>query len=298
VSIRIPERRARWISCIAPALAIGVALAISSCSGTPDASITPDPSGKVKLDYENSLIIFPVDVYRISASDRSQILLAREVIMTTCMKKFGFIDDPNAAYPKAENRNFGVWNVDRVRQYGFRLIGEDGPSNQKHDEAGEWGDARYECLASEKSRIEEITPPDDLMNGGAAAEIALKSLSMASETDAWKDAKDNWDKCISAAGLTPGRDADKAKWSSQQSFDLQMRADQQNPSTSDAAEGIRIATVEAECNQKVRLTQTLGDIQASYQLPLIRQNEAVLTELKKKSQKYVDVAQKFLKETQ
>lgn len=103
MSKRIPERRARWNSYIAPALAIGVALAISSCSGTPDASITPDPSGKVKLDYENSLIIFPVDVYRISASDRSQILLAREVIMTTCMKKFGFIDDPNAAYPALQN---------------------------------------------------------------------------------------------------------------------------------------------------------------------------------------------------
>ncbi|MGR0161782.1 hypothetical protein ACUUMC_17910 [Paenarthrobacter nitroguajacolicus] len=214
------------------------------------------------------------------------------------MKKFGFIDDPNAAYPKAENRNFGVWNVDRVRQRGFRLIGEEGPSNQKHDEAGAWGDARYECLASEKGRIEEITPPDELMNGGVAAEIAMKSLSMASETDAWKDAKDNWHKCISAAGLTPRRDAANAKWSSQQSFDLQVRTDQQNPSNSDADESIRIATIEAECNQKVRLTQTLGDIQASYQLPLITQNEAVLTELKNKGQKYVDVAQKFLKETQ
>ncbi|MCR1162407.1 hypothetical protein NEK97_13130 [Paenarthrobacter sp. UW852] len=283
---------------VSVSLAMAVALAISSCSGAADSPITPDPSGKVNLDYENSLIVFPVDSYEISARDRSQILLAREVIMTTCMKKFGFIDDPNAAYPRAENRNFGVWNVDRVRQHGFRLIGEDSQSNRKHDEAGAWGDARYECLASEKSKIDEITPPDDLMNGGTAAEIALKSLSMASETSAWKAAKDNWDNCISAAGLTPGRDAATAMWSSQQSFDLQVRTDQQNPSKADAAEGIRIATIEAECNQEVRLTQTLGDIQASYQLPLIRQNEAVLIELKKKSQKYVDAAEKLLKETQ
>ncbi|WP_139244907.1 hypothetical protein [Arthrobacter sp. cf158] len=279
-------------------LAASAALAISSCSGAAVNSLTPDPSGKVNLDYQNSMIVFPVDAYGISALERSRILLAREVVMTTCMKRFGFMDDPTTAYPKAENRNFGVWNVERVRKFGFRLIGEDAQSNQKHDEAGAWGEARYECLASEKSKIDEITPPDELMNGGAAAEIALKSLSLASETEAWNNAKDDWDTCISAAGLTPGLDPANAKWSSQQSFDLQVRTDQQNPSTSDAAEGIRIATIEAECNQAVRLTQTLGDIQASYQLPLIKQNEAVLTELKKKSQKYVDAAEKLLKETQ
>ncbi|MEQ4566298.1 hypothetical protein [Paenarthrobacter sp. CAP02] len=275
-----------------------VALVVSACSGTPNNSITPDLSGRVNLDYESSLIIFPVDAYRISARDRSRILLAREVIMTTCMRRFGFNDDPNAAYPEPENRNFGVWNVDRVRQYGFRLVGEETQSGQVHDEAGPWGEARYKCLSSEKSKLDEITPPDDLMNGGAAAAIALKSLSMASEIDAWNDAKDDWGDCISAAGLTPGKDLTNAKWSSQQSFELQGRMDQRNPSKSDAAEGIRLATIEAECNQKVRLTQTLGDIQASYQLPLIKQDEAVLTELKKKSQKYVDAAEKLLKEMQ
>jgi len=280
------------------AVAMCITLAVSACSGSPDSSITPDPSGRVNLDYENSLIVFPVDAYRISARDRSRILLAREVVMTDCMEKFGFHDDPNTAYPEAENRNFGVWNVDRVRQYGFRLIGEESQSSQEHDEAGPWGKARYECLASEKGKMDEITPPDDLMNGGAAAVIALQSLSMASETDAWKNAKGDWDDCISAAGLTPGKDPTNAKWSSQQAADLQGRTDQRNPSKSDAAEGVRLATIEAECNQEVRLTQTLGDIQASYQLPLIRQNEAVLTELKKKSQKYVDAAEKLLKETQ
>ncbi|MFJ4228571.1 hypothetical protein ACIPYV_13510 [Paenarthrobacter nicotinovorans] len=279
-------------------LAMGVALIVSACSGVPGSSITPDPSGRVNLDYENSLIVFPVDAYRISAHDRSRILLAREVIMTNCMRKFGFNDDPNAAYPEPENRNFGVWNVDRVRKYGFRLIGEEAQSSQVHDEAGPWGEARYECLSSEKGKMDEITPPDDLMNGGAAAAIALKSLSMASETDAWNNAKGDWDDCISAAGLTPGQDPTKAKWSSQQSFDLQGRIDQRNPSKSDAAEGVRLATIEAECNQEVRLTQTLGDTQASYQVPLIRQDEAVLTELKKKSQQYVDAAEKLLKEMQ
>ncbi|MDI2021871.1 hypothetical protein SAMN05660916_01954 [Arthrobacter sp. 31Cvi3.1E] len=295
---RIPVRRVRWARSVVGPLALGVALIVSACSGAPGSSITPDPAGRVNLDYENSLIVFPVDAYRISAHDRSRILLAREVIMTNCMRKFGFNDDPNAAYPEPENRNFGVWNVDRVRKYGFRLIGEEAQSSQVHDEAGPWGEARYECLSSEKSKMDEVTPPDDLMNGGAAAAIALKSLSMASETDAWNDAKGDWDDCISAAGLTPGQDPTKAKWSSQQSFDLQGRIDQRNPSKSDAAEGVRLATIEAECNQEVRLTQTLGDIQASYQLPLIRQDEAVLTELKKKSQQYVDAAEKLLKEMQ
>lgn len=298
MSRRVHEGRARWTRQAAVSLAAGVTLAISGCSAPADESIAPDPSGKVNLDYENSLIVFPVDAYRISARDRSQILLAREVVMTTCMKTYGFADDPNAAYPKAENRNFGVWNVERVRQHGFRLIGEESQSQQTQDEAGAWGEARYKCLASEKDKIDEITPPDDLMNGGIAAEIALTSLGLASETAAWSDAKSSWDQCISAAGLTPGKDQTSNKWSSQQSFDLQARTDQNNPSVADAAEGIRIATVEAECNQEVRLTQTLGDIQASYQLPLIKKSEPVLAELKNKSKKYVEKAEKLLKETQ
>ncbi|OFL20525.1 hypothetical protein HMPREF2779_06640 [Rothia sp. HMSC069C03] len=45
-------------------------------------------------------------------------------------------------------------------------------------------------------------------------------------------------------------------------------------------EEIRLATIEAECNQKVGMAQRLGDIEASYQGPLIEKNQALLNDLK------------------
>ena len=290
------EGRISRMGCIRSSVAIAIAMLVSSCSTDTGGSIPPDLTGKVKLDYENSLIVFPLDAYKISTDDFSRILLAREVILTTCMKKFGFNDDPKAAYSKAENRNFGVWNVDRVRQYGFGFAGEKSASSQAHDEAGAWGNARYKCLDSEKAALEQITPQDQFMNGGIANELSMRSLNLASQTDAWKKSKEEWASCISSGGLTPGQGP--AEWSSQQALDLLIRTDQANPSSADVSEGIRIAMVEAECNQKTRLTQTLGDIQASYQLPLIRQNEAALAELKKEGAKYVSAADEVLREKQ
>ena len=43
---------------------------------------------------------------------------------------------------------------------------------------------------------------------------------------------------------------------------------------------IRLATIEAQCSEKVRLAQRLGDLEASYQGPLIEKNQALLNELR------------------
>ena len=59
-------------------------------------------------------------------------------------------------------------------------------------------------------------------------------------------------------------------------------------------EEIRIASIEADCNEKTQLTQRLGDIEASYQAPLIKQNEAALQDVKAETAKHVDAARAYL----
>ena len=64
------------------------------------------------------------------------------------------------------------------------------------------------------------------------------------------------------------------EWSSQETANL--NAD--DPKVLE--EKIRLATIEAQCSEKVRLAQRLGDLEASYQGPLIEKNQALLNNLK------------------
>ncbi|MDI2033017.1 hypothetical protein PJL15_00101 [Paenarthrobacter nitroguajacolicus] len=290
----LPQRRGTRVDLYSVILVGCLALLLASCSSTETDAVAPDPSAKVQLDYEKSLISFPLDAYRISPQERARILLAREVIMTNCMKQFGFIDDPNLAYPQFENRNYGVWNVERVKRLGFHLVNENSGTSGAEQESGPWGDARYACLDQEKSKLDQITPSDELFNGGVAFRLAQRSLTLASQTDTWKQGSEDWRACITAAGLTPMPGF--ATWSSQQGFDLQHGRAPGNQVDSGMAEEISIATVEAQCNQEVHLTQRLGDIQASFQVPLIKANQAALTEVRQQSIKYVDAAEKLLTE--
>lgn len=59
-------------------------------------------------------------------------------------------------------------------------------------------------------------------------------------------------------------------------------------------EEIRLATIEAECNQKVGMAQRLGDLEASYQGPLIEKNQAKLNQLKAEKEKRVAKAREII----
>ena len=59
-----------------------------------------------------------------------------------------------------------------------------------------------------------------------------------------------------------------------------------------------IATIEAECNQKVGMAQRLGDIEASYQGPLIEKNQAQLNQLKEEKEKHVAKAREIIATSQ
>ena len=59
-------------------------------------------------------------------------------------------------------------------------------------------------------------------------------------------------------------------------------------------EVIRLATIEAQCSEKVRLAQRLGDLEASYQGPLIEKNQAKLNQLKEEKEKRVAKAREII----
>jgi len=70
-------------------------------------------------------------------------------------------------------------------------------------------------------------------------------------------------------------------WSSAEANELASRMD---GTSADKTKEIRIATTEARCNIATGLTQTLGDLEASYQASLIAASQDALDELKAKNQ--------------
>ena len=113
-------------------------------------------------------------------------------------------------------------------------------------------------------------------------ELNSQAYTYASQTDEWKNIRSEWWICLRERGLTPREG--EGDWMSEESAHL-MASSQDNEESK--PEEIRLATIEAECNQKVGMAQRLGDLEASYQGPLIEKNQAKLNQLKEEKEKRV-----------
>lgn len=101
--------------------------------------------------------------------------------------------------------------------------------------------------------------------------------------------RSEWWTCLRERGLTPREG--ESDWISEESAHLMTSS----PGNEEAKpEEIRLATIEAECNQKVGMAQRLGDIEASYQGPLIEKNQAKLNQLKEEKEKHVAKAREII----
>ncbi|MBN9131218.1 MAG: hypothetical protein J0I04_16430 [Paenarthrobacter ureafaciens] len=278
-----------------PLATIACIAMLTGCAGTSALShepVNPDKSARVQLDYNASLITFPVEQYQISNSDWSVVSEAREIILNQCMTKGGFAPDPERAASISEDRNFGIWNVERTRLYGFSIPGVDTTSDNVAPKPPGWGDARDKCVQQEAGRLAEVSPADPTVNPSIADKIQHQSLALASKDPAWRDVREEWWTCLRGRGLEPR--TGEQEWSSKQALDLAVRSSKDASAPPSNEESIRVATLEAECNQSARMTQRLGDIQASYQLPLIAKNQAALNEVKSEEAKLVATARQFV----
>ena len=92
-----------------------------------------------------------------------------------------------------------------------------------------------------------------------------------------RELEEKWKQCVSNRGLTPI----KAGWVAEESplAEQQSKNDSINEPASE--EEIRIATIQAECNQQVGMSKQLYDLEAQYQMPLIRKYQSQLEQDRK-----------------
>ncbi|WP_426979990.1 hypothetical protein ACQCSU_21615 (plasmid) [Pseudarthrobacter sp. O4] len=259
-----------------------------------------DEVGRARLDRVASTIIMPLDEYDISDAGWATISRARELAFANCMAKLGVIDANPPESLLSEDRDYGLWNVERARLYGFGSVPADEAPAASEEPPGvyreldpAWVEARSSCIGSLASEVEPFTPPDEIAARPATFQVKIEAHKLAEKDPQWKAHRDEWWQCLKNVGLIAPPEEDA--WSSQQTRDLtRSMADPNNPSPAEKEEEIRIAVKEATCNEETALTQKLGDIEAGYQVPLIKGKQAMLNEQKSKNLEYVAKAEKYL----
>jgi len=240
----------------------------------------------------------PIDEYAPAPEDEVVMTHARLAILRSCLQPKGFngVKPPEqSAQDTVEDRPYGLWLVDRARAHGFDMPPPPQAEDRTPPPSG-WSDevdpafnqAYDSCAAEIKDQMVQVSSPATSDQGSVSMNIRMQARSLASQSEPWKAAFREWQQCLRAAGLTPPGQNDG--WTSEESRALAGTRE----SADTAQEGIRIAVIEATCNEQTQLTQTLGDIEAGYQATLIRQNEAALTEESTTHAARLDAARAYL----
>ena len=242
------------------------ALTLSSCAAAPK-----DTSFKAQLDFENNYITLPLDEY--DRSDQAEDITVRAslLILKECYAKKGYdFEILENGWVSGDASQYGSWNVkhaanhftsSKVREEQSRIydsIPEDVKASCREEHREELNALKFDEADEEKYR--------------PVRRISGEAYQRAQGDPEWKKARSDWWDCQREEGLTP-RTGD-GEWTSKETANL--NAD--DPKVLE--EVIRLATIEAQCSEKVRLAQRLGDVEASYQGPLIEKNQALLNELK------------------
>lgn len=287
------SRSVRTMLVLAGVSIVGTCLACG-VPGTP--SILPDPSARAVLDYEAAQIWYPVDEFRLSDEDWNTVNRAVYLMSDDCMRARGFRAVPAAEYVSKGGRRYGLWDVDRARAYGFGLDREPallGPEPDTSDPR--WEQAYQQCL--------EVAAADPPAFYAARMEIAdffdLASSRIEGEADglaradpAWMAAMERYWACLERNGLQPNRETEI--FGSRQHLDVSERLLAAPADPALLEESNRLAVIEATCNRDTQLARTLGDLEASYQAPLIRRNEAVLVIEREASRRVVEEARAYI----
>ena len=265
--------------------ALAGALLLSSCAQ----GGASNSEYKAKLDYANNLITLPLDEYDYDDASRAVINEAVARIMQVCYVAKGYSDAVPVFSDDQHSNIYGAWNVEYAKKYGY--FNEE--KSRERTQAAEKipAEIRKECRKESANQLKEIEYEND--NDSFAYRLRQEAYASAKSNPEWNKVRSEWWSCLESSGLTP-RKGDQ-EWGSQETFNIDLSSKSEEEKTQ---ETIRLATIEAECNQKVGMAQRLGDIEASYQGPLIEKNQAKLNQLKEEKEKHVARAREIIATSQ
>lgn len=253
------------------------ALALSSCAAT-----LKDTSLKAQLDFENNYITLPLDEY--DRSDQAENITGRAslLILKECYAKKGYdFEILENGWVSGDASQYGSWNVKHVANH-FTSSKVREEQSRIYDSIPE--DVKASCREEHREELNALKFDEEKYR--PVERIRSEAYQRAQGDPEWKKARSDWWDCQREKGLTP-RTGDN-EWTSKESMSL--NAD--DPKVLE--EVIRLATIEAQCSEKVGMAQRLGDLEASYQGPLIEKNQAKLNQLKEEKEKHVARAREII----
>ena len=253
------------------------ALALSSCAAAPK-----DTSFKAQLDFENNYITLPLDEY--DRSDQAEDITVRAslLILKECYAKKGYdFEILENGWFSGDASQYGLWNVKHAANH-FTSSKVREEQSRIYESIPE--DVKASCREEHREELDALKFDEEKYR--PVGRISGEAYQRAQGDPEWKKARSDWWDCQREKGLTP-RTGD-GEWTSKELASLNS----DDPKVLE--EVIRLATIEAECNQKVGMAQRLGDIEASYQGPLIEKNQAKLNQLKEEKEKHVARAREII----
>lgn len=261
-------------------LAIGV-LPLSACSLF-NPPLERDESVHAVFDAGQDIVKMPLDEYMYFETN-NYAHTAFQIAMKQCFAEHGQNYTIQAPYsesaPRGDlGRKYGPWNVEYAQKYGLQkrdpnaapISFNSGESMSPEDKL------RIECYDKARETLDAAVPEGKRKDNDTTQPTYIRLENEAGKavygSDLHKELEEKWKQCVSNRGLTPNRAGSVAEETPM--FDQMMKNGGPNAPASE--EEIRIATIQAECNQQVGMSQQLYDLEAQYQMPLIRKYQTQL----------------------
>jgi hypothetical protein len=278
--------------------ALGAFFAVAILSGCTAGATTFDDSAHAYLDSVSGEIVMPLDEYAFYGrhADHQVFKAAARAVIVECVKSKGFTTSPARTQPDPatdlDDRTFGLWEEQRAARYGFDFAASPmdiALENARAAGGVQWSTAYDACNEDDdvlNGPMSAVTPPQDERLNSLVSRLESEARTKARKDERWDRAREPWEQCLKDAGLTPQTGED---YLTEQSYALLG-----NEGAGSSEEGIRLASIEARCNTESRLTQTLADLEAAYQQPLIDANQAALNREKARKQQLLEVAREYI----
>ena len=267
-------------------LCIGV-LPLSACSLF-NPPLERDESVHAIFDAEQDIVKMPLDDYLYYELGTHYEYTAYQIAMKQCYAEHGqsyTVQAPHSeSAPRGDlGRKYGPWNVEYAKKYGFQKRDPNAKAPISVTPGASLSPEErliIECDDKVRETLDAAVPegkrPENDVQS-TSSRISSDATSAVYGSKLHRELEEKWKQCVSNRGLTPNKAGSVAEESPLAEED--SKSGGTNAPASE--EEIRIATIQAECNQQVGMSKQLYDLEAQYQMPLIRKYQAQLEQERK-----------------
>ena len=261
-------------------LCIGV-LPLSACSLF-NPPLERDESVHAVFDAGQDIVKMPLDEYMYFETN-NYAHTAFQIAMKQCFAEHGQNYTIQAPYsesaPRGDlGRKYGPWNVEYAQKYGFQKRDPNAKAPISVTPGASLSPEErliIECEDKARETLDAAVPegkrPENDVQS-TYSRISTEAVNAVYGSKLHRELEEKWKQCVSNRGLTPIKAGAVAE-----ETPLAEQLSKNNGFNEPASEEeIRIATIQAECNQQVGMSKQLYDLEAQYQMPLIRKYQSQL----------------------